>query len=115
MDPSRARLKPPFTHLRLASQPVVCGGPERGDDLVATDASMAQPGMPARRSASSPGRVRLLGLLLISLGPALFWTCVLALAGDLFGFAVTATTLAYTLLGIAGFLVLACSPFFLKP
>jgi hypothetical protein len=82
---------------------------------VTTNASMAVPGMRARRSASSPGRARLLGLLLVSLGPALFWTCVLALAGDLFGFAVTATTLACTLLGIAGFLVLVCSPFFLKP
>ena len=82
---------------------------------MAMDASMPLPGMPARRSASSAGRARLLGLLLVSVGPALFWTCILALAGDLLGFAVTATTLACTLLGIAAFLVLVCSPFFLKP
>ena len=115
MSPSQARLKPPFTHLHLASQAFVCGGPKRGDDLVATNASMAVPGMRARRSASSPGRARLLGLLLVSLGPALFWTGGLALAGKLFGFAVTTTMLAGILVPVFGFLLLACSPCFLRP
>jgi hypothetical protein len=52
--------------------------------------------------------------VLVSLAPALFWTCVLALAGHMLGAPVTAATLACTLIGIAGFLVLVCSPFFLK-
>ena len=78
-----------------------------------TDASMTLPEMRARQAASQ-GPARLLGLALVSLAPALFWTCVLALVGHILGAPVTVATLACTLIAIAGFLVLVCSPFFLR-
>jgi hypothetical protein len=53
--------------------------------------------------------------VLVSFGPALFWTGGLALAGKLFGFAVTTAMLAGMLVPMSVFLLLACSPCFLRP
>jgi hypothetical protein len=86
-----------------------------GDEVVTKSASYLR--SRARRSESSTANGRLLGLLgllLTSFGSALFWTGVLALAGEVFGFAVSATMLTWTLLVIAGFLALVCGPLFLK-
>jgi hypothetical protein len=86
----------------------------RGDEVVTTSASIVCLRLRARRSERSTGRARVVGLLLTAFGPALFWTGGLALAGKVFGFAVSATMLACTLLGIAGFLALVCGPLFLR-
>lgn len=114
MPSTQARLNAPFRHLRLASETPTSESLQRGDEVVPTDASMTLAGMSAHQSASGQGHARLLGLVLVALGPALFWTCVLALVGPMLGAPVSATTLACTLVGIAGFLVLVCSPFFLR-
>ena len=114
MSTSQARLDPRLRHLRLAWDAVAADARQPRDEVVATDARVALEGMRARQPASHVRKARLLGLLVVSLGPALFWTCTLAIAGALLGAPVTGTALVCTLVGIAGFLVLVCSPFFLR-
>jgi hypothetical protein len=61
------------------------------------------------------GVARLIGLMLVSLGPALFWTAGLAFAGTFAGVTVTPGMLAGTFLPVFSFLLLACSPCLLRP
>ena len=66
------------------------------------------------QGASSDSSVgRLIGLILVVLGPALLWTAGLALTGRLLGFTVTPGMLGGTFLPIFSFLLLACSTCFL--
>ena len=67
----------------------------------------------AQGASSDSGVGRLIGLILVVLGPALFWTAGLALTGRLLGFTVTPGMLAGTFLPIFSFLLLACSTCFL--
>ena len=67
----------------------------------------------AQGASPSSGVGRLIGLMLVVLGPALFWTAGLALAARLLGFTASPGMLAGTFLPIFGFLMLACSACFL--
>ena len=66
-------------------------------------------------AVSGFGVARLIGLMLVSLGPALFWTAGLAFAGTFAGVTVTPGMLAGTFLPVFSFLLLACSPCLLRP
>jgi hypothetical protein len=57
---------------------------------------------------------RLLGLSIMALVPALFWTGMLALAGIIFGAPFSAPVLACTGVAIATFIYSAMNAFFVK-
>jgi hypothetical protein len=69
--------------------------------------------VPIDAVSPSSGAVRVVGLMLVSLGPALFWTAGLAFIAKIFGFTATPGMLAGTLLPMFSLLLLACSPCFL--
>jgi hypothetical protein len=93
----------------------LASAPESRDDADKTRPITAAEPACGHVSSSDSGPGRLSALVLVSLGPALFWTGGLALAGKLLGFAVTTTMLAGILVPVFGFLLLACSPCFLRP
>ncbi|HXV30185.1 MAG TPA: hypothetical protein VD840_07630 [Sinorhizobium sp.] len=83
------------------------------DEAIPESANIADRGC-AHSVGSNFGFGRVITLMLVSLGPALFWTAGLALAAKLFGFAATPSLLASTFLPIFSFLLVACSPCFLR-
>ena len=83
------------------------------DETIPESAAIADRGC-AYSVGSNFGFGRVIALMLVSLGPALFWTAGLALAGKLFGFAATPIMLASTFLAIFSFLLVASSPCLLE-
>jgi hypothetical protein len=83
------------------------------DEAIPESANIADRGC-AYSVGSDFGFGRVIALMLVLLGPALFWTAGLALAGKLFGFAATPIMLASTFLPIFSFLLIACSPCLLR-
>ena len=73
----------------------------------------AETASPAALSGQGSGR--LLGLAIVCIAPAVFWIGLLALAGWLFGFSLTASTLAGGALAIGGFLCVVFSALTLNP
>ena len=93
------------------SKAVASAGRGARDESFIEKSSVADP---TDQVSSSSGNKRLIGLILVSLGPALFWTAGVELTARLFGFTATPGMPAGTLLTIFGFLLLACSPCLLR-
>ena len=72
----------------------------------------AETGSPA---LSSQGSGRLLGFAIVCVAPAVFWIGLLMLAGWLFGFSLTASTLLGGALAISGFLAVVFSALTVNP
>ena len=76
--------------------------------MLTTDASFttfsATTTTPVRRA----DRDRIMGLILMAVVPALFWTAIVAAAAPLIGFTVSFTTLGLIAGGIATFLASVC-------
>ncbi len=69
--------------------------------------------LPVDGNISAPSEAtrggRIMGLLVIALGPALFWTAFVALLAPVIGYAVSPTALLTVACGIGIFLLAVCS------
>ena len=63
-----------------------------------------------RASEQADARLKIAGLAVAALLPAIFWTLAFAVAGGFFGFNPSPLALAYTGAGIALFLTAVCAP-----
>lgn len=79
---------------------------------VLTSAISAFASTKLRASGAFPARV--LGLAIVSIGPALFWVGVLAFISHLIGRPFSSHTLALTGGAIGLFLAVVCAPFILR-
>lgn len=66
----------------------------------------------SERSVRWPHSGRMLGLIIISTLPALFWTALIALLAPLAGYSTSPATLAIIAVGISAFLLTICSAFY---